>query len=454
MGKSLWTKIVQAGIEHVPGYESSKDRKSQKKATTQNSVETALAIRRLQFTNRLFFGGAFLFTISMIIDFQQSMSLVIFDLCSVVSLVMLLLLNKRGIFYWTRVLGLFLSTLNIYLATTILGRGSFNETILPLFSICSFLLFEEKNKRTKWIMAAIPLIAFLTLELTDFYPVLGFRSKLLVEEKFLNIVIDFIFAIMCVLFYETETKDLLKSLDEERARSAAAARLKALGEMSAGVAHEVNNPLAIINGRAMILEGKLQKFEGRLTQDEIAELTELSLGIQKTVMRASRIVKALRTLSREAGSSSIFNFNTCIEDTLFLCNERFTHNGIKLTIENNLPDDFTYIGDQVQISQVLVNLLSNSFDAIVGSSSPWVTLSTKIENNELLISVKDSGKGIAKEIRDKIFQPFYTTKEIGKGTGLGLSLAKTTIEQHGGKLVYDESSANTCFIIHLPIRSA
>ena len=103
-----------------------------------------------------------------------------------------------------------------------------------------------------------------------------------------------------------------------------------------------------------------------------------------------------------------------------------------------------------QIEQVLLNLLSNSYDAIVNTPGPWILIVVKSNGQTAEISVTDSGKGIAPEIVSKIMQPFYTTKEVGKGTGLGLSISLGIIKSHHGEFYYDQNSKNTRFVIQLP----
>jgi C4-dicarboxylate-specific signal transduction histidine kinase len=104
-----------------------------------------------------------------------------------------------------------------------------------------------------------------------------------------------------------------------------------------------------------------------------------------------------------------------------------------------------------QLSQVLLNLLSNAFDAVSALSEKWVRLTVTQEEQKLIIKVIDSGNGIPSDIAEKIMQPFFTTKVIGKGTGLGLSISRGIIESHEGALFYDPSEKNTTFVIELPI---
>ena len=107
----------------------------------------------------------------------------------------------------------------------------------------------------------------------------------------------------------------------------------------------------------------------------------------------------------------------------------------------------------LQMSQVVINLLTNDFDAIEKTSNPWVEISvSKSTENVLILKIKDSGLGIPKEIQSKIFQPFFTTKEVGKGAGLGWSLCSSIVQRHGGTLTLDNNCPNTCFVIRLPLR--
>ncbi|HET6283919.1 MAG TPA: ATP-binding protein, partial [Polyangia bacterium] len=104
----------------------------------------------------------------------------------------------------------------------------------------------------------------------------------------------------------------------------------------------------------------------------------------------------------------------------------------------------------IQISQILLNLLSNAHDAVEKSAAPWVRISVDAEGAQVRIAVIDSGPGVSPALEPRIMEPFFTTKEVGKGTGLGLSVSKGIAESHGGRLSYDRSSAHTRFVLTLP----
>lgn len=224
------------------------------------------------------------------------------------------------------------------------------------------------------------------------------------------------------------------------------AKLSSLGEMAAGIAHEINNPLAIIYGTAS--QAKRKFDNGTLEKERLAE--NLST-IITTTERIAKIVKGLRTFSRESvGDPMTTNYLwQIIEDTLELCKEKFRFHSIDLEVicEQDIKIDCR----PSQISQVIMNLLSNAYDAVEQLTSRWIKVIAEKKAGFVELSVTDSGNGIPPEIVAKIMQPFFTTKSIGKGTGLGLSISTGIAESHGGKLSYDKDGPNTRFILVLPM---
>lgn len=227
-------------------------------------------------------------------------------------------------------------------------------------------------------------------------------------------------------------------------------QFSALGEMASGIAHEINNPLAIISGSCTVISKSLDS-------DEIDKefISEMMVDIKSTVKRISKIIQGLRNISRDPSKDEFEMVFTpeLFEDVISLCGEKFK--GIDLTI--NGLDKLTTIPVEVlkiQISQVILNLLNNSHDAVLTSSSKdkWIDLSVAHHqsHDEIEITITDSGDGIADEVKDKIFNPFFTTKDIGKGTGLGLSLSKAIIKRHQGDFSLNSEHKNTQFIIKIP----
>lgn len=137
-----------------------------------------------------------------------------------------------------------------------------------------------------------------------------------------------------------------------------------------------------------------------------------------------------------------------VGDTLELCRERFKNAGIDIRL--NFEPELVIDCRPSQISQVIMNLLGNSFDAILNLDTKWIELKGFRRAGTIHFAVTDSGFGIPKATVEKMMNPFFTTKEIGKGTGLGLSISTGIIELHGGKLKYSEGLAHTTFEITLP----
>lgn len=234
---------------------------------------------------------------------------------------------------------------------------------------------------------------------------------------------------------------------EQEAKIAESSKMASLGEMASSIAHEINNPLTIIYGKARQIQSYVENKNPHAMEKSLQD----ALKIISTVDRISRIIKGLRKISRDASSDSMATVSAkeLVEETLSFCQQRFQQSNIdfKLSME--------YSGDvhcrQTELSQVILNLLNNSYDAVLNLEEKWVELKVESTLNTLVIAVTDSGRGISKDVQTKIFQPFFTTKEVGKGTGLGLSISKGIVEAHFGQFYLDEKCANTKFVIEIPL---
>lgn len=245
----------------------------------------------------------------------------------------------------------------------------------------------------------------------------------------------------------TNQKEIEKSLVKNRSQLLMASKMSALGEMASGVAHEINNPLSIISMRVQKIKIQLEK-DVSLTKLEIQE----ELGkILSTVHRIAQIISGLRKFSRNAEDDAmeIVPFSKIIEETIDLCAEKFKQNNIPLVFEIQATQSTRC--RPVQISQVIMNLITNSFDAVKAMDPKFVRLELDSDTQFMNLRITDSGKGIEKEHLDKIFQPFFTTKPVGAGTGLGLSISLGIIQDHGGTLKYETHQGHTSFILSLPI---
>jgi PAS domain S-box-containing protein len=246
----------------------------------------------------------------------------------------------------------------------------------------------------------------------------------------------------------TDRKRAEQELEASRAQMMASSRLSALGAMAGGIAHEINNPLGIIQGSA---ENILRTAESYSVQTP--GMLKNCNRIIETVDRISRIVSGLRHIARE-GSADEFReapVRKIVEETLELCSERFRAHNIRLEVSAVDPHAVIKCRE-AQICQVLLNLFQNAFDEVVNRDGDrWVMLDVACPTPWVRLSVSDSGRGIAPENRSHIMEPFFTTKPVGKGTGLGLNISRSIVLEHEGTLELDQSSPHTCFVMKLPL---
>jgi PAS domain S-box-containing protein len=224
-------------------------------------------------------------------------------------------------------------------------------------------------------------------------------------------------------------------------------KLTALGSLLAGVAHELNNPLAIVVGRAAILEEKLAD------SPYLAPIQKLRTAAD----RCSRIVKTFLAMARQSGPSrSSVHLNDLIEGALDMTAYGLRTDGIDVR-QQLQPDLPMTSADKDQLVQVVINLIVNAQHAMAGKAGSHVlTISTRHDptSESVIIEVADTGPGIPKDTATRIFDPFFTTKDVGVGTGMGLAVSKGMIEAHGGTLTLVRNSAKGArFRVTLPILS-
>ena len=236
-------------------------------------------------------------------------------------------------------------------------------------------------------------------------------------------------------------------LDASRMQVVSSARLSALGMMAGGIAHEINNPLGVIHAYASnLLE---MASDGKLSASEIAQACSR---IVETTERIASMVRNLRHIAREGSGDPLSPapVGEIIERALELCRERFRIHSVRL-ITPEVDSRLRVRCREVQIVQVLLNLLQNAFDAVTGvNGDPWIAIAVEVRDHNVVLSVIDSGPGIPLDLRQRIMEPFFTTKPVGKGTGLGLSISRSIAQDHGGELRYEEREGHTCFSLVLP----
>jgi len=221
-------------------------------------------------------------------------------------------------------------------------------------------------------------------------------------------------------------------------------KLASIGRLSAGIAHEINNPLTGILTFAHLLKQKKSNNEEDIKDVEV---------IIRETTRVRDIVRGLLDFARQTPFKKEFlNINDILHQILKLIKNQKELR--KIVIEENYSRNIpNFYGDKNQLQQVFLNIILNAGEAIPNTGT--ITIATLFKQNHIVITIKDTGCGIKKENLDKIFDPFYTTKPVGKGTGLGLSISYGIIEQHAGYIECEsEEGIGTTFSIFVPVKNS
>jgi two-component system NtrC family sensor kinase len=274
----------------------------------------------------------------------------------------------------------------------------------------------------------------------------------------------------------------LNHLKETQAQLVDAEKMASLGQLTAGIAHEINNPINFVSANVEPLRLDLQdvmalidkyeslveeKLPGEMEQitsfkDQIdfeyirGEIDQLLNGIADGAKRTAEIVKGLKTFSRlDETDLKYADINEGIQSTLILLKNSVTDNMEIITNYGEIPPVECFPG---KINQVFMNILNNSVQAM--GSKPreekqFLTISTKADDKKVYVHIKDTGPGMSEEVKSRIFEPFFTTKAVGEGTGLGLAIVFKIIQTHSGEIqVHSVVGQGTEFIISLPVQAS
>jgi two-component system, NtrC family, sensor kinase len=247
----------------------------------------------------------------------------------------------------------------------------------------------------------------------------------------------------------------LSELEAAQAQLVQSAKMASLGELVAGIAHEINNPLAFALSHLDTALRALSPIEAALKPEESvasaswekmkSRMTEMDIGLK----RIRDLVVKLRTFSRLDGDErGLVSVKACVDSVITILRHRLED---RVTIETDLGEPDLIECYPGLLNQALMNLIANSIDAIEGKGTIVVT-SSGTAAGRYKIAVKDSGPGIPQALRQRIFEPFFTTKPVGAGTGLGLSITYSIVEKHGGKLSVEcPESGGTTMTIDIPL---
>jgi signal transduction histidine kinase len=262
-----------------------------------------------------------------------------------------------------------------------------------------------------------------------------------------------------------ELKESLENLKSTQAQLIQSEKMASLGELTAGIAHEIQNPLNFVNNFSEVSTELVDEMNEELDKGNIEDAKEIAEDLKQNLVkinhhgkRAGGIVKGMLAHSRAGkGEKEPTDINALAEEYLKLsyhglrAKDKSFNADFKTDFDPNLPKINVVTQD---LGRVILNLFNNAFQAcaVEGIEKPTVVVSTRLLPEGIEISVKDNGPGIPDAIRDKIFQPFFTTKPSGQGTGLGLSLSYDIVKAHGGELKAEtRAGEGSKFVILLPI---
>lgn len=230
-------------------------------------------------------------------------------------------------------------------------------------------------------------------------------------------------------------------------------KMATIGEVTATLSHEINNQLMILSGNCQLIE----MLNKDIKNDTIQYAIETNL---KTLEDISILIKNIKKFSyhtKEKVSYALDSPQLLVDQTLNVCNHFLSKSRVKVLTDKRIDKN-----EQVQIAssevgQVLLNLIKNAYDHASNQKEEkdmWISIDTEKSDSKIKIIVSNGGELLAKEVKEKLFTPFFTTKEIGKGTGIGLSLSNKIMASLSGKVYYDDSLNKISFIIEFPLKSS
>lgn len=240
----------------------------------------------------------------------------------------------------------------------------------------------------------------------------------------------------------------LLTLQELQSDLIQSGKLAAIGEISSSIAHEINNPLFVVQGR-------LSSIRKMIDSDNIDREKLLSYvsSVEDMQGRIVQIISGLKNFSRDSRHEieEEFSMPEVLEEVNVFLGERIKVSGVDFGI-HDASQMAKVKAKKVEFSQVMVNLVTNAIDAIAERPEKWIKIDITRDRNDLVIKVIDSGE-IDRAQAGKLFKPFYSSKQTGQGTGLGLSISRRIVERYNGTLILDLESERTCFVVTFPIAS-
>lgn len=323
----------------------------------------------------------------------------------------------------------------------------YSTAILWLMSIPALAMTILERKKSLPVM----IFTFLTLTTVGIlhYKEIGFAPK--DPQLFATYLFVMFFIALTSHLFNREKEIVHDKYLELQLHSHKKERLSMLGEMVAGLAHEINNPLTIIVASSNLIEKELMLHPSG-TNDATSDKTKrLNQKISFHAARINRLIASLREYSKNEDEikKEFFSLSDLIATLSKGREEQFLKLGIDFRIKNS-PEEIMTFANNLMLRHAILNLIENSIDAVTLYKERWIEIELKSNHKQVEIIVTDSGPGIPKEYQDKIMNAFFTTKEVGKGVGIGLLLSSRYLELNQGTLHINKEAKNTQFVITLP----
>ncbi|ATH07600.1 hypothetical protein BIY24_06465 [Halobacteriovorax marinus] len=401
-----------------------------KRRATILGLSTASAVLLLRFLSELIFST----------HFDKSNYIII---CTTIVLICQLIYVKKTRFYETSLFYTLLFAFIFIYARASMTGGLTSPTmawypVVPIIS--SFLL-----PRSKTIIIGICSVIFIVFT-SQFSLVHDLNLPETPLQDYSRVLVyisvTFICTVFC-LFHEDQRKKMRVKLEEQRLSILSSARNTELGELAAGIAHEINNPLAVIKVKSKKI--KALNSENKEVLDSIEKISAMA-------ERINKIVKSMKNLSKNQVSQerkSNENFEYIFDNVLTLCETKMKYSNIQFQLINNVKNLDKY-RIPIQLGHVLLNIINNAYDAVLIEETKWIKIFINTVDELLEIKISNSGKLIDEDKREKIFNPFYSDKD--NRTGLGLSISKNNLSTLGGELKLLSDTEFTTFSITLPLK--
>lgn len=380
--------------------------------------------------------GVELFVISLIVFAGASISL---------------LLLKLKLFLYSKLLFITTCNLAIFLNVQLVGLDGGIQYFFGVTISLPFFMFS--NSKKNWILAysiVLPIFLAIILSGTNFKIV----DELIINKYYLqwyNGISAFLTLMMLSLtmyHFHSEVEKNEAEIVLKNQMIFQSEKMASLGLMASGVAHEINNPLTVIQGSLQQLKKIIDQDNTEIKpQDIVAKIDRVIFNAERIV----RIVKSLKSYSRNESVDPLgaVDMKKVLEETLDLIGKNMEHAHIEF--ETNIQNsNLTVLGRDGELIQVVYNVMKNAIDAIKKSEEKkWIKIFILTEEEKIKIQIIDSGKGIPESLFDKLFVPFFTTKNIGEGTGLGLFICRNLIESMNGQFYYESFEGHTSFVIKI-----